>query len=143
MHSTTKPVSAPPASSRSARAAGSVPVALADIVIRAWHGADCAVTRAAFDSPGDAQADANPRIRLSSHPISAPPPPGIHQPLPVRLRLEEHPQARRRHECRFVMCVRLFRPSSSTAESRAANAFLSRLCSVERHQGRIGAPCRP
>jgi hypothetical protein len=65
----------------------------AAIVVRAWLGADGSVTRLAFDSLGDAQADANLRTLLSAHPITAPPPADMRQPLRVRLRLEENPQA--------------------------------------------------
>ncbi|WP_460900941.1 YbaB/EbfC family DNA-binding protein [Paraburkholderia jirisanensis] len=65
----------------------------AAIVVRAWLGADGAVTRLAFDSLGDAQADANLRALLSAHPITAPPPADMRQPLRVRLRLEENPEA--------------------------------------------------
>jgi hypothetical protein len=65
----------------------------AAIVVRAWLGVDGSVTRLAFDSLGDAQADANLRTLLSAHPITAPPPADMRQPLRVRLRLEENPQA--------------------------------------------------
>ncbi|HEY3598842.1 MAG TPA: YbaB/EbfC family DNA-binding protein [Paraburkholderia sp.] len=61
------------------------------IVIRAWVGADGAVTTVAFDSLGDPKADAILRSLLTARPITEPPPPDMRQPLRVRLRLEANP----------------------------------------------------
>ncbi|WP_233839105.1 YbaB/EbfC family DNA-binding protein [Paraburkholderia sp. ZP32-5] len=64
-----------------------------EIVVRAWIGADGAVTRVDFDSLGDAQADATLRQLLTAHPMTEPPPADMLQPLRVRLHLEANPDA--------------------------------------------------
>jgi hypothetical protein len=63
------------------------------LIVRAWIGADGAVTKVAFDSFGDPDADAKLRQLLTSHPITEPPPPDMRQPLRVRLHLEANPDA--------------------------------------------------
>ena len=57
------------------------------IVVRAWIGADGAVTRVEFDTLGDAKADATLRQLLTAHPIAEPPPADMRQPLRVRLQM--------------------------------------------------------
>ncbi|MFM0290128.1 YbaB/EbfC family DNA-binding protein [Paraburkholderia megapolitana] len=57
------------------------------IVVRAWIGADGAVTRVEFDTLGDAKADATLRQMLTAHPIAEPPPADMRQPLRVRLQM--------------------------------------------------------
>jgi hypothetical protein len=64
---------------------------LKTVVVRAWFGADGAVTRVAFDSLGDPKADANLRQLLTTRPMTEPPPPDMRQPLRVQLQLEENP----------------------------------------------------
>ncbi|WCM18142.1 YbaB/EbfC family DNA-binding protein [Paraburkholderia bryophila] len=63
------------------------------LVVRAWIGADGAVTKLQFDSLGDPQADATLRQLLSEHPVAGTPPADMRQPLRVRLRLTANPQA--------------------------------------------------
>ncbi|WP_349544567.1 YbaB/EbfC family DNA-binding protein [Paraburkholderia acidicola] len=57
------------------------------IVVRAWIGANGAVTRVEFDTLGDAKADATLRQMLTAHPIAEPPPADMRQPLRVRLQM--------------------------------------------------------
>jgi hypothetical protein len=59
--------------------------------VRAWIGADGSVTRVAFDSLGDAQADDELRAVLMAHSIGLLPPADMRQPLRVRLELEAKP----------------------------------------------------
>jgi hypothetical protein len=66
---------------------------LNSVVVRAWFGADGTVTRVAFDSLGDPNADANLRQLLTARPMTEPPPPDMRQPLRVQLQLEENPDA--------------------------------------------------
>ncbi|CAB3755253.1 YbaB/EbfC family DNA-binding protein [Paraburkholderia humisilvae] len=63
------------------------------IEVRAWVGADGAVTRVAFDSLGDAQANDDLRALLMAHAIGSAPPADMRQPLRVRLELEPKPDA--------------------------------------------------
>ncbi|WP_446901466.1 YbaB/EbfC family DNA-binding protein [Burkholderia sp. YIM B11467] len=63
------------------------------IVVRAWIGANGAVTRVEFASLGDADADATLRQLLTAGPLAEPPPPDMLQPLRVRLRLAPNPDA--------------------------------------------------
>jgi hypothetical protein len=63
------------------------------IEVRAWVGADGSVTRVAFDSLGDAQANDNLRAVLMAHAIGVAPPADMRQPLRVRLELEPKPDA--------------------------------------------------
>ncbi|PQV46086.1 YbaB/EbfC family DNA-binding protein [Paraburkholderia sp. BL21I4N1] len=63
------------------------------LVVRAWIGADGAVTKVQFDSLGDPQADATLQQLLTVHPISGAPPVDMRQPLRVRLRLTANPDA--------------------------------------------------
>ncbi|WP_051994998.1 hypothetical protein [Burkholderia sp. lig30] len=63
------------------------------IVVRAWIGANGAVTRIEFASLGDAGADAALRQLLTAAPLTEPPPPDMLQPLRVRLRLAPNPDA--------------------------------------------------
>jgi hypothetical protein len=59
--------------------------------VRAWIGADGSVTRVAFASFGDAQADDDLRAVLMAYAIGVPPPADMRQPLRVRLVLEAKP----------------------------------------------------
>ncbi|KLU24851.1 hypothetical protein EOS_17760 [Caballeronia mineralivorans PML1(12)] len=61
------------------------------IVIRAWIGANGAVTKVEFKSLGDPKADAILRQLLTQHPITEPPPADMPQPLRVRLHMEANP----------------------------------------------------
>jgi len=61
------------------------------ILIRAWIGLDGAVTKVDFDSLGDAKADGILRSLLCTQKMNEPPPPGMRQPLRVRLRMEPNP----------------------------------------------------
>jgi len=61
------------------------------VTVRAWIGNDGAVTRVAFDSLGDAQADNDLRALLMAHAIGVSPPADMRQPLRVRLVLEAKP----------------------------------------------------
>ncbi len=71
------------------RCAGAPPPA---IVVRAWIGANGAVTRVEFASLGDPGADATLRQLLTAGgPLAEPPPPDMLQPLRVRLRLAPNP----------------------------------------------------
>ncbi|KVF68616.1 hypothetical protein WS75_29820 [Burkholderia sp. FL-7-2-10-S1-D7] len=64
------------------------------IVVRAWIGANGAVTRVEFASLGDSDADATLRQLLTAGgPLAEPPPPDMLQPLRVRLRLAPNPDA--------------------------------------------------
>ncbi|WP_412528357.1 YbaB/EbfC family DNA-binding protein [Burkholderia lata] len=63
------------------------------IVVRAWIGANGAVTRVEFASLGDTDADATLRQLLTAGPLAEPPPPDMLQPLRVRLRLAPNPDA--------------------------------------------------
>ncbi|WP_244146752.1 YbaB/EbfC family DNA-binding protein [Paraburkholderia sp. BCC1876] len=63
------------------------------LVVRAWIGADGAVTQVQFDSLGDPKADATLQQLLTVHPISGAPPADMRQPLRVRLRLTANPDA--------------------------------------------------
>ncbi|MDQ7978498.1 YbaB/EbfC family DNA-binding protein [Paraburkholderia sp. SARCC-3016] len=63
------------------------------ITVRAWIGNDGSVTRVAFDSLGDAQADDDLRAVLMAHAIGVSPPADMRQPLRVRLVLEAKPDA--------------------------------------------------
>jgi hypothetical protein len=63
------------------------------VTVRAWIGNDGAVTRVAFDSLGDAQADNDLRALLMAHAIGMSPPADMRQPLRVRLVLEAKPDA--------------------------------------------------
>ncbi|AXF23126.1 hypothetical protein CUJ89_21955 [Burkholderia pyrrocinia] len=63
------------------------------IVVRAWIGANGAVTRVEFASLGDPDADATLRQLLTAGPLTEPPPPDMLQPLRVRLRLAPNPDA--------------------------------------------------
>ena len=63
------------------------------VTVRAWIGNDGAVTRVAFDSLGDAQADNDLRALLMAHAIGVSPPADMRQPLRVRLVLEAKPDA--------------------------------------------------
>lgn len=65
----------------------------AAIVVRAWIDSTGGVTRVAFDSLGDPNADAILRRLLRSRTMTEPPPPDMLQPLRVRLRLEVNPAA--------------------------------------------------
>lgn len=66
---------------------------LSTILVRAWIGPDGSVTRVLFDSMGDARADAALRGLLAGHPLRDPPPPGLRQPLRVRLHIQPNPDA--------------------------------------------------
>ncbi|WP_414143744.1 YbaB/EbfC family DNA-binding protein [Burkholderia territorii] len=63
------------------------------IVVRAWIGANGAVTRVDFASLGSADADATLRQLLTASPLAEAPPPDMLQPLRVRLRLMLNPGA--------------------------------------------------
>ncbi|WP_414143760.1 YbaB/EbfC family DNA-binding protein [Burkholderia territorii] len=63
------------------------------IVVRAWIGANGAVTRVEFASLGSADADATLRQLLTASPLAEAPPPDMLQPLRVRLRLMPNPGA--------------------------------------------------
>ncbi|WP_204356147.1 YbaB/EbfC family DNA-binding protein [Burkholderia sp. JP2-270] len=64
------------------------------IVVRAWIGANGAVTHVEFASLGDPDADATLRQLLTAGgPLAEPPPPDMLQPLRVRLRLAPNPDA--------------------------------------------------
>ncbi|WP_417903635.1 YbaB/EbfC family DNA-binding protein [Burkholderia territorii] len=63
------------------------------IVVRAWIGANGAVTRVDFASLGSADADATLRQLLTASPLAETPPPDMLQPLRVRLRLMPNPGA--------------------------------------------------
>ncbi|WP_414144408.1 YbaB/EbfC family DNA-binding protein [Burkholderia territorii] len=63
------------------------------IVVRAWIGANGAVTRVEFASLGSADADATLRQLLTASPLTEAPPPDMLQPLRVRLRLMPNPGA--------------------------------------------------
>ena len=63
------------------------------VTVRAWIGNDGSVTRVAFDSLGDAQADNDLRAVLMAHAIGVSPPADMRQPLRVRLVLEAKPDA--------------------------------------------------
>jgi len=63
------------------------------IVVRAWIGANGAVTRVEFASLGTADADATLRQLLTASPLTEAPPPDMLQPLRVRLRLTPNPEA--------------------------------------------------
>ncbi|UEP31359.1 MULTISPECIES: YbaB/EbfC family DNA-binding protein [unclassified Burkholderia] len=63
------------------------------IVVRAWIGANGAVTRIEFASLGSADADATLRQLLTASPLAEAPPPDMLQPLRVRLRLTPNPEA--------------------------------------------------
>ncbi|WP_322024150.1 YbaB/EbfC family DNA-binding protein [Burkholderia sp. BCC1977] len=63
------------------------------IVVRAWIGANGAVTRVEFASLGSADADATLRQLLTASPLTEAPPPDMLQPLRVRLRLTPNPEA--------------------------------------------------
>ncbi|WP_414136397.1 YbaB/EbfC family DNA-binding protein [Burkholderia territorii] len=63
------------------------------IVVRAWIGANGAVTRVEFASLGSADADATLRQLLTASPLTEAPPPDLLQPLRVRLRLMPNPGA--------------------------------------------------
>ncbi|KUZ17362.1 hypothetical protein WI69_17420 [Burkholderia diffusa] len=63
------------------------------IVVRAWIGANGAVTRVEFASLGSADADATLRQLLTESPINEAPPLDMLQPLRVRLRLMPNPDA--------------------------------------------------
>ncbi|WP_414126309.1 YbaB/EbfC family DNA-binding protein [Burkholderia territorii] len=63
------------------------------IVVRAWIGANGAVTRVDFASLGSADADATLRQLLTASPLAEAPPPDMLQPLRVRLRLMPNPGA--------------------------------------------------
>ncbi|GAU03912.1 hypothetical protein [Burkholderia stabilis] len=63
------------------------------IVVRAWIGANGAVTRVEFASLGDPDADATLRQLLTAGGPLAAPPPDMLQPLRVRLRLAPNPDA--------------------------------------------------
>jgi hypothetical protein len=63
------------------------------VTVRAWIGNDGSVTRVAFDSLGDAQADNDLRAVLMAHAIGTAPPADMRQPLRVRLVLEAKPDA--------------------------------------------------
>jgi hypothetical protein len=63
------------------------------VTVRAWIGNDGAVTRVAFESLGDAQADNDLRALLMAHAIGVSPPADMRQPLRVRLVLEAKPDA--------------------------------------------------
>lgn len=75
------------------------------VVIRAWIGADGAVTSVEFDSLGDAKADAILRQLLTAHPIVEPPPPDMRQPLRVRLHLTANADAGAGLACALTHCV--------------------------------------
>jgi hypothetical protein len=66
---------------------------LKSVMVRAWFGTDGSVSRVAFDSLGDAKADADLRQLLTARPMTEPPPPDMRQPLRVQLQLEENPDA--------------------------------------------------
>jgi hypothetical protein len=68
------------------------------VTVRAWIGNDGAVTRVAFDSLGDAQADNDLRALLMAHAIGLSPPADMRQPLRVRLVLEAKPDAQPKGE---------------------------------------------
>ncbi|WP_414144382.1 YbaB/EbfC family DNA-binding protein [Burkholderia territorii] len=63
------------------------------IVVRAWIGANGAVTRVEFASLGSSDADATLRQLLTASPLAEAPPPDMLQPLRVRLRLMPNPGA--------------------------------------------------
>jgi len=63
------------------------------VTVRAWIGNDGSVTRVAFDSLGDAQADNDLRAVLMAHAIGVSPPADMRRPLRVRLVLEAKPDA--------------------------------------------------
>jgi hypothetical protein len=63
------------------------------VVVRAWIGTDGSVTRVAFDSLGDAQANDDLRAVLMAHAIGVAPPADMRQPLRVKLVLEARPDA--------------------------------------------------
>ncbi|MBB1599040.1 hypothetical protein [Variovorax sp. UMC13] len=57
------------------------------LVVRVWVAADGRVERVAFDSLGDAQADADLRALLTAQPLSEPPPRDMRQPMVLQLTL--------------------------------------------------------
>lgn len=61
------------------------------IAIRAWIGANGAVTKVEFDSLGDENADASLRKLLTSHALPEPPPADMLQPLHVRVGVVPNP----------------------------------------------------
>lgn len=57
------------------------------LVVRVWVAADGRVERVAFESLGDAQADADLRALLTAQPLSEPPPRDMRQPMVLQLTL--------------------------------------------------------
>ncbi|MGJ7543088.1 YbaB/EbfC family DNA-binding protein [Variovorax sp. LT1R16] len=57
------------------------------LVVRVWVAADGRVERVAFESLGDAQADADLRTLLTAQPLSEPPPRDMRQPMVLQLTL--------------------------------------------------------
>lgn len=57
------------------------------LVVRVWVAADGRVERVAFESLGDAQADADLRTLLTAQPLSEPPPRDMAQPMVLQLTL--------------------------------------------------------
>ncbi len=61
--------------------------AVSSVVVRLWFGPGGRVTRVAFASLGDRQADKDLRTVLMGHAIGTAPPRGMPEPLVLRLRL--------------------------------------------------------
>lgn len=57
------------------------------LVVRVWVAADGRVEGVAFESLGDAQADADLRALLTAQPLSEPPPRDMRQPMVLQLTL--------------------------------------------------------
>jgi hypothetical protein len=63
------------------------PVPPPPLVVRVWVAAGGQVERVAFDSLGDAQADADLRTLMTAQPLSEPPPRDMRQPMVLQLTL--------------------------------------------------------
>lgn len=63
----------------------------APVVVRIWVGGSGKVSRAEFDSLGNAQADEDLRMLLTSTELTEPPPGDMRQPMVLRLRLDAAP----------------------------------------------------
>ncbi|MDR0634846.1 MAG: hypothetical protein LBF91_07705 [Azoarcus sp.] len=64
------------------------------IVTRVWISPEGQITQSAFDTLDDPQTDADLRAFLLSHPILAPPPIDMRQPLILQLTLRPNPEYR-------------------------------------------------